>query len=348
MNLVAYSDSEGSENESVPTSHPQPSAKATSKQSFQKLIDRSKPHKIRVDLPSTENTESLTSENGRAAKRQRLNGGGTFAGLASFLPPPKHLSGARDGTSAKDKIDNGKGKSFTAGVSLKTGTTPAFARTSDEPTISQPTVATELDAAEVKLVGKATIFKPLSITKKKQKKKPLSATKSPPEGNVSRAEPPRPKVSLFSIGAESAQPKTSNEPEEIPSIDEVNDLQNEQEDHNNLIDGFAPVAAPQTLNSVVSDMQLDEAARRQLFGRKGEGDMQIKLVNFDTDQEYAANEALRAAGETVQHNPLRAIQPGKHSLRQLINAATSQKEALEESWAAGKRNQKESGTRYGW
>jgi hypothetical protein len=137
-------------------------------------------------------------------------------------------------------------------------------------------VATQIDAAEVKLVGKATVFKPLSVARKTAK---------------------------------------------------------------------TPVA-PQTLSSVASELQLDEATRRQLFGRQS--DEQIKLVNFNTDQEYTANEELRASGDTVLHNPLRAIQPGKHSLRQLLDAATSQKDALEESWATGKRNKKEAGNKYGW
>ncbi|KAF1990972.1 hypothetical protein K402DRAFT_389176 [Aulographum hederae CBS 113979] len=110
----------------------------------------------------------------------------------------------------------------------------------------------------------------------------------------------------------------------------------------------------QTLDSIASDLNLSESARRQLFGRqrgrKGEApDLSaIKIVNFNTDQEYAANEELRAAGDTVQHNPVRALAAGKHSLRQLVNAASSQKEALEESFAAGKSNRKEAGSRYGW
>jgi hypothetical protein len=32
----------------------------------------------------------------------------------------------------------------------------------------------------------------------------------------------------------------------------------------------------------------------------------------------------------------------------LVNAASSQKEALEESFAAGRRNKKEAGSKYGW
>jgi hypothetical protein len=308
MNLVSYSDS-GSEDESVPDP-PKPST-------FQKLINRST-HKIRVDLPTETPTEPE-----RAAKRQRTNGG-AFSGLSSLLPAPKN-SGAMS-----SKTDRGTGSK----PSFKTGATPAFARAGEES--AQPTVATQLDASEVKLVGKATVFKPLSVARKTAKKPAKARTiASRPEAPL---EPPpeRPKVSLFSIGVDNTDAAT---PDELAPPAQAQE-ENKEEDHTP-----AP-AAPQTLSSVALELQLDEATRRQLFGRQG--DEQIKLVNFNTDQEYTANEVLRASGETAQHNPLRAIQPGKHSLRQLINAAATQKDALEESWAAGKRNKKEAGNRYGW
>jgi len=74
----------------------------------------------------------------------------------------------------------------------------------------------------------------------------------------------------------------------------------------------------------------------------------VDVVNFNTDAEYAANELFRQSGEQVQHNPVRAIATGKHSLKQLVSAATGQKEALEESFASGKRNKREAGNKYGW
>jgi hypothetical protein len=48
------------------------------------------------------------------------------------------------------------------------------------------------------------------------------------------------------------------------------------------------------------------------------------------------------------HNPVRSIAPGKHSLKQLVNAAQSQKDALAESFAKGYQNRKEAGSKYGW
>jgi hypothetical protein len=72
------------------------------------------------------------------------------------------------------------------------------------------------------------------------------------------------------------------------------------------------------------------------------------MVNFSADEQYAANEEIRAKGETASINPVRGIAPGKHSLKQLVNAAATQADALEEHFAQGKRNRNEAGSRYGW
>ncbi|UZP41298.1 hypothetical protein NXS19_009114 [Fusarium pseudograminearum] len=67
------------------------------------------------------------------------------------------------------------------------------------------------------------------------------------------------------------------------------------------------------------------------------------------DKEYRHNEEIRAAGEEQTHNPVRAIQGGgKHSLRQLVQNAQSQRDALEDSFAKGKSNRKEAAGKYGW
>ena len=95
-------------------------------------------------------------------------------------------------------------------------------------------------------------------------------------------------------------------------------------------------------------MNLSAAARRELFGRGGKAGGGGKVVNFSMDAEYAANEALRASGEAVQHNPVRAIQPGKHSLKQIINTVQNQESALEENFAKNRATQREAGSRYGW
>lgn len=87
---------------------------------------------------------------------------------------------------------------------------------------------------------------------------------------------------------------------------------------------------------------------RQLRGRNARSGP-INIVDFNVEQEYNINEQNRALGLTLpQANPLRSIAPGKHQLSSLLNAAQSQKTALEEHFAEGKRNKKEAGSKYGW
>ena len=104
----------------------------------------------------------------------------------------------------------------------------------------------------------------------------------------------------------------------------------------------------QSLDTIAADLNLSASAKRQLFGRNKNNLGAVNVVSFDTDREYAANETLRQAGEQVQHNPVRALAPGKHSLKQLVSAASNQKDALEEQFASGRRNKKEAGSKYGW
>ncbi|EEH42329.1 uncharacterized protein PADG_07149 [Paracoccidioides brasiliensis Pb18] len=117
----------------------------------------------------------------------------------------------------------------------------------------------------------------------------------------------------------------------------------------------------QTLASIADDLNLSRAEKRQLLGRQGAsssnstgaGHSNHNIITFNTDQEYSSNAAYLLSASEVelaaqQHNPVRAIAPGKHSLQQLVNAVSSQREALEESFATGKRNKKEAGSKYGW
>ncbi|KAK7988835.1 Transcription factor SFL1 [Apiospora arundinis] len=116
----------------------------------------------------------------------------------------------------------------------------------------------------------------------------------------------------------------------------------------------APTASSSaSLGTLAAGMNLSKAARRELFGRSGAPpDLASagapSVINFNTDKEYAHNEELRASGEQQTFNPVRAIAPGKHSLRQLVTQVHNQREALEESFAKGKSNQREAGSRYGW
>jgi hypothetical protein len=232
---------------------------------------------------------------------------------------------------------------------------------------------------EVELVGKPLMFKPLSVARKPAKKKKamppgttpattVTLTPTTPATPLPEKPAHRPKVSLFSMPADptsSSVPKPTGEYQpmlyEFKGGEEEADkdqdgLEPSYEDYTPAIQYTAPPAVPtppisQSLDSIAGDLNLSAAERRQLFGRqKGGRGVQsaTKIINFNTDEEYLHNEELRAAGEQVVHNPVRAIAPGKHSLKQLVNAAQSQKEALEESFAKGKSNRAEASSRYGW
>ncbi|KAL3423603.1 hypothetical protein PVAG01_05350 [Phlyctema vagabunda] len=409
MGLVDYSDSEGSEEE-TPAPAPVPAPKTTaagSKPTFQKVVDRANPGKIRVSLPQI-SAPSATKEDGPPAKRAKT-GGGAFGGFNSFLPAPKRAGASSNATLGGGQASRKGG--LGAGVNLKTGAAPGFSREpepereytaredEDAPSsggagsgLSLPPPKSSLGsvdqkpAEEVKLVGKPLMFRPLSVARKttKKKKTTVGSTSIPtanpaqptmPQTTTEEKAAPRPKVSLFSMDDEvpsTTVPATSGEYEPLmyePDTEAGAGAGAGQDGHES---GYAnyesagsqySAAAPtvpdpsqsQSLADIAGDLNLSAAERRQLFGRqKGGAQGQqshfsaTKVINFNTDKEYQHNEELRAAGEQVVHNPVRAIAPGKHSLKQLVNAAQSQKDALEESFAKGKSNRAEASSRYGW
>ncbi|KAL5612763.1 hypothetical protein BROUX41_004152 [Berkeleyomyces rouxiae] len=239
-------------------------------------------------------------------------------------------------------------------------------------------------AEDVKIVGKPLMFKPLSVMRK-QAKKPTQAKKTgviaPTPGNATarntqsskpviseepsvskvadnRAEkaadstPEKPpKVALFSFAATEDAPAPDTGEAYVPVFESFSAA---VPTYNDITDtstaAVVSAEAPTNLAALADSMQLSATQRRELFGRGRDAvDLgSAKLVTFDMDQEYAHNEALRAKGEEQVHNPLRAIQPGKHSLRQLVSQVQNQREALEESFAAGKNKRREAGGRYGW
>ncbi|KAL8788562.1 MAG: hypothetical protein Q9213_001635 [Squamulea squamosa] len=407
MGLVDYSESDGSEAENKPEEiKTQKHLSKGSKPAFQKVVDRSNPHKIRVNLPEVaeDSVKDKADEDGPPAKKARV-GVGAFTGFNSFLPAPKRATatngGANGGVNEGAKGTGLKRAGLGSGVSLKTGATPGFTR---EP-MPEPSESVEEDAdavdrgfslprredpmdntsngangspdlfgphtitkaqEEPKKQGNAMMFKPLSVARKPQKRKPNTpngdATVARSKESPAPSQPkPAPKVSLFST--------ESNESERINSTAssgpyqpmiygaDKSSAQPSQMDNPYMDD---PVIAeeptpqsdlsqePQSLDTIASNLNLSASAKRQLLGRQNRNASAINVVNFNTDQEYAANELLRQAGEQVQHNPVRAIAPGKHSLKQLVNAASNQKDALEEQFASGRRNKKEAGSKYGW
>ncbi|KAJ6155358.1 hypothetical protein N7470_005924 [Penicillium chermesinum] len=401
MNLVDYSDSEGSDGESDPIPVPAEKQKKPDAASFKQS------RKIRVALPEIkpENPADEEAGDGPARKRLRLGGSGALSGFNSFLPAPKRQAEKNAPVASTRKV-----------FSLKTGATPGFSRESDaelrqEQALNDYSNATEdqdeeditipkagslaqADAGsdpapapkaigEAKLQGNPMMFRPLSVGRQKKKKpnaaKPVSSASAATNAVDSQASsgqkasadvppsipapaPPKPKVSLFSFSSEDSDARSATATATSSSTYEpmmyTTEAETEAETDaasTDLNASYANMPAknayPTThsvtssLDNIANDLNLSKSERRQLFGRNAPS-ANSQIRTFNTDQEYASNQALaqsELAG--IQHNPLMG---GKTSLKQLVTAASSQKEALEESFAAGRRNKKEAGSRYGW
>lgn len=231
--------------------------------------------------------------------------------------------------------------------------------------------------AQASKKGNITMFKPLSVARKPKKNKIIAVdgfmVKDAAATTPGRIVEPAKKASLFSTGDgdhvqvgcssthgeyrpmlyEPASAKTLKDQTSHAAsnpyasyTDEGGGQATWTEDKIQTPDSGPEMS--QSLDDIAADLNLSASAKRQLLGRNKANQSSINVVNFDTDREYAANELLRLAGEQAQHNPVRAIAPGKHSLKQLVNAASNQRDALEEHFASGRRNKKEAGSKYGW
>lgn len=250
-------------------------------------------------------------------------------------------------------------------------------KTSAATPAAQPSIPEgQMPAEEVKLVGKPMMFRPLSVSRKPAKKngtkasgtapKPAAPASASPQPAVSPAPvpavPPKKKMtSLFSVEDDTPSVQPAIEEDEGPYEPEFTEYDNSvyQQAQYDYASYAQPLAAtssnvdPNSLDAIAHDLNLDPIARRELFGRGGEpnkGTTAKSVINFNLDNEYRHNEELRASGalEQQQHNPLRAIRPGKHSLQQLVNQVQSQKDALEENFAKNRSAQHQAGSRYGW
>jgi hypothetical protein len=411
MNLIAYSDSEESDNDAPQA--PKPAAKPAPKPSFQKVVDRSNPGKIKLNLPTPRAQAEKDDIEAEAppAKKART-GGGAFSGFNSMLPAPKKPK-VDATTAAPISGKRGLGKSLGSGVNLRTGAEPAFQRapkeedydengdpikkeesgpmkkedfrklfnlpppkteTKVESTPEVPALESPKPEPSVAKPASKSRFMPLSVARGK-KKKPINRPAGAVPDDVKLAlestraapvtapkAPVKPKVSLFGAPQEDDGPATTvshgeykpllygaDEDEDAPVPD---DAFNNTDTYQAAPSSHHPATSePQGLNDLASELNLSEAERRRLFGRRGQGpDLSAaNIIEFNTDTEYAHNERLRQQGETVQHNALKSISgTGRNSLRSLINVASTQKEALEEHFASGRRNKKEAGNKYGW
>ena len=395
MALVGYSDSESSDAEKESPVQPKVkrSSEKASKPSFQKLRDRSNPHKIRVNLGHGQNAMTGPEEEPEPpAKRTKL--GGSFGGgFNAMLPAPKRAATTMGADQAKRTDEAGAnsagsgralGSANSRGIIGEAISTPddsndfypgrsAYGNNEAESSNVLPAGIDWAAPAEPKKVGSAMMFKPLSVARKPQKKKPTLANKPSSEASPSSLPDKstdilkeQPKVSLFSMGgsvdktpeahteaAAEYQPYFGDAKEQSKSHIEPSTLHHENENAVETVptSSTSATSQPQSLQFLASSLNLTPAQQRQLFGRNATN-KDVSVVNFNADAEYNANEELRAsaAGDTKQQalNPVRAIAPGKHSLKQLVNAVAGQRDALEESFAAGKRNRAEAGSKYGW
>lgn len=416
MNLTAYSDSE-SDNDAPPA--PKPVAKAAPKPAFQKVVDRSNPGRIKVNLPGTTQQHAPKDDieaDAPPTKKARLGGGG-LSGFNAMLPAPKKANPSANtpGTGAIS-AKRGLGKGLGGGVSLKTGAEPAFKREprvemdeydengnpiNKEPMkkedframLNLPPPKTESKAEspredipasalpEPKLETEAAPkpaaprFVPMSVGKGKKKKPTISrptvpkndtsasiTSTSTPQPLLEEVKPVarKPKVSLFGGVSDETKPtveRTSHTEYEplLYGIEDQDDRDNDGHTYmaQHVTYSAQPSAPAQSgLTGIASELNLSEAEKRQLFGKQGRGGPDFsgaRIVEFNTDTEYAHNEKLRQQGEQVQHNALKSISgTGKNSLRSLVNVAATQKDALEEHFASGYRNKKEAGNKYGW
>ena len=391
MALVDYSGSESSEDEEKSSSKVsiKPETKLK-KPAFQKVIDSSDPHKIRVSLPQPPSIDQNGDESERPSKRTKIGSGG-ISGFNALLPAPKRAAGAKTGSSSEGSKKGGLG----SGVNLKTGAAPGFSReiepslekegnyeagegttnvdgmqedrsTMGLPASKETTSSLEKQTEELKPKAKNTMFKPLSVARKPAKKKASipdnSGISNVQNGTSVQRSQPAPKVSLFAtqdtheVSSNGSTTKGPYQPmvyqsdspsPGLSSLDAKLDNNSEEPSNGNTSNSLNP-PGPQSLDTIASDLNLSASAKRQLFGRQKNNLSGVNVVNFNIDEEYKANEAARQSGEQVQHNPVRAIAPGKHSLKQLVNMGTSQADALEESFASGKRNRSEAGSKYGW
>ncbi len=280
-----------------------------------------------------------------------------------------------------------RGVGLGRGVSLRTGAAPAFSRDRNAPEVENETYSTgtkDTDVAqmsvvepareEVMLVGQPTMFKPLSVGRKLPKKKKIPPSESS-NANSSLASSgekvesqqsctqinelwPKSKQCLFSANENalhnpSSMASSSGDYEPVSADIATEMVSHEQ--RSTLLDASqegllnnSSAPQPNNLQSLADELALTPAQRRQLFGRSGKpSDAQV--AQFSLSAEYAHNNELIANQATAPaHNPVRSIAPGKHSLQQLLNAASNQKDALEESFATGRNNKRVAGSRYGW
>ncbi|TPR09223.1 Lysophospholipase catalytic domain family protein [Aspergillus niger] len=279
--------------------------------------------------PSASNRDSR-----KAVKPKLGGGGGAFSGFNSFLPAPKKTATTASSNASEKKAPARKI------FSLKTGAAPGFDREADAEMRNERAFgALGGDGDEDETIPKAGSMRDKELDFGKdsedQKEEAVPQMKKPEEvklkGNPMMFKP-------LSVGR-AQQKKRKAVSDLMPAAAAQSTYQP------------ASTTSDNTLSTIADDLNLSKAQRRQLFGRNAPESVAAssRVLHFNTDQEYVTNQELAHTELAAQqHNPVRAIAPGKHTLQQLVNAASTQREALEESFAAGRRNKREAGAKYGW
>lgn len=333
--------------------------------------------RIKVDLPTAQ-PEAQPNSPEPPVKRART--AGAFSGFNGLLPAPK-----RTGAEAHAKGGLQKGVSLKTSSEAAFSRRPVVLEETsgedagydgaeqekrnggDDHDVPRNTEERAIPTAEEpKVVGKVTRFKPLSVQanrKKSGKKQNPSKEESRTDGSIAlqpavevkRQEltsieppPPKPKRSLFTVHTEQldkpAEIATTSYNSTLPDDDEYPEDTDLSTTQAQPTTGTAS-AESNSLGSLVSDLNLTPAQRRQLFGRNAK-DANVNIAHFNMDSEYAANEQARQAGEVVEHRAVKSIAPGKHSLQQLVNNARSQRDGLEDKWADDRGKRGEGGAKY--
>ncbi|KAB8074469.1 mitotic checkpoint regulator, MAD2B-interacting-domain-containing protein [Aspergillus leporis] len=389
------SEASDSEPSSTPAPTPKPATSTAPKSKLVDSSNPRKIRVALPDLKPENINNPNTEEDGPARKKPRIGGGGggAFSGFNSFLPAPKRNvaeTNKKAGTGRKVfSLKTGATPGFDRGLDEEMrNERPEMeaAGAEDDKTIPKAGSlrggnndneggdgVVQMKPEEVKLKGNPMMFKPLSVGRASAKKKkvvsktPAAAAAEvkealrPVQQQISKestpvaAPAPKPKVSLFSLGASEsatattapAQGEASYEPLVYTADTGVPATGPEPEAQVPAVS--SEPAATQTLDNIADDLNLSRSQRRHLFGRNADAS-NSRILHFNTDREYAHNQELLHETDlaAAQHNPVRSIAPGKHTLQQLVNVASSQREALEESFATGRRNKKEAGSKYGW
>ncbi|RDA84255.1 hypothetical protein CP532_1970 [Ophiocordyceps camponoti-leonardi (nom. inval.)] len=347
MALVDYSESEGSE--------PETERPATRSAPKKRVVDHR--GKIIVNLPppssSSTTTQGSSSSSPPPAKRARTSGAGLFAGFNSMLPPPKKTTrSVALKTSAEPGFDRGADNGSSAAVDAQIPTDSLKSPPKSTSPSQDKLPQTMEEPPRAKPIGKSTMFKPLSVARSAHKKKtktPIAVTAKETISAPSAQAPAPKKQSLFSLHTEVDASTSKTEASAVEySTAPLFDTASASTPAAEPPDDGPPHGELHRLDTIANDLNLSAAARRELFGRNASINVAQPVINYNMDDEYQRNEQLRAAGEQQIHNPVRAIQSGKHNLRQLVQNVQSQRDALEDSFAQGKSNRKDASSRYGW